>query len=56
MLSVVLNMGGDVVDPSTAIGRLLITVLVETAEFNAHFMKERQLDGIPAVKAWGVYK
>lgn len=53
---VVLNMGGDVVDTSTAIGKLLLTVLAGIAEFEADLIKERQLEGIAAAKARGVYK
>ncbi|NMP24296.1 recombinase family protein [Sulfobacillus harzensis] len=53
---VVLNMGGDVVDTSTAIGKLVITVLAGIAEFEADLIKERQLEGIAAAKARGVYK
>ncbi len=53
---VVLNMGGDVVDTSTAIGKLLITVLAGIAEFEADLIKERQIEGIAAAKARGVYK
>ncbi|MHB1952300.1 MAG: recombinase family protein [Sulfobacillus sp.] len=52
---VVLNMGGDVVDTSTAIGKLLITVLAGIAEFEADLIKERQIEGIAAAKARGVY-
>ena len=53
---VVLNMGGDVVDTSTAIGKLLITVLAGIAEFEADLIKERQIEGIAAAKARGVYQ
>ena len=53
---VVLNMGGDVVDTSTAIGKLLMTVLAGIAEFEADLIKERQIEGIAAAKARGVYK
>ncbi len=53
---VVLNMGGDVVDTSTAIGKLLITVLAGIAEFEADLIKERQREGIAAARARGVYK
>ena len=53
---VVLNMGGDVVDTSTAIGKLLITVLAGIAEFEVDLIKERQLEGIAAAKSRGVYK
>ncbi len=53
---VVLNLGGDVVDTSTAIGKLLITVLAGIAEFEADLIKERQLEGIAAAKARGIYQ
>ena len=53
---VVLNMGGDVVDTATAIGKLLITVLAGIAEFEADLIHERQIEGIAAAKARGVYK
>ena len=53
---VVLNLGGDVVDTSTAIGKLLITVLAGIAEFEADLIKERQIEGIAVAKARGVYK
>ncbi len=53
---VVLNLGGDVVDTSTAIGKLLITVLAGIAEFEADLIKERQIEGIAAAKARGVYR
>jgi DNA invertase Pin-like site-specific DNA recombinase len=49
-------MGGDVVDTSTAIGKLLITVLAGIAEFEADLIKERQIEGIAAAKARGVYQ
>ncbi|MCL5065828.1 MAG: recombinase family protein [Firmicutes bacterium] len=52
---VVLNLGGDVVDTSTAIGKLLITVLAGIAEFEADLIHERQFEGIAAAKARGVY-
>jgi len=38
---VVLNLGGDVVDTLTAIGKLLITVLAGIAEFDADLIHER---------------
>ncbi|WLD95406.1 recombinase family protein [Alkalihalobacillus sp. AL-G] len=53
---VVLNMGGDTVDTSTAIGKLMITVLSGIAEFEADMIKERQLEGIADAKERGVYK
>ncbi len=53
---VVLNMGGDVVNTSTPIGKLMITVLAGIAEFEADMIKERQLEGIAAAKERGIYK
>lgn len=53
---IVLNMGGDKIDTSTAIGKLMITVLSGIAEFEADIIKERQLEGIEEAKKRGVYK
>ncbi len=53
---VVLNMGGDVVNTSTPIGKLMITVLSGIAEFEADMIHERQLEGIAIAKERGVYK
>lgn len=53
---IVLNMGGDRVDTSTAIGKLMITVLSGIAEFEADMIRERQLEGIQEAKRRGVYK
>ncbi|WP_346655054.1 recombinase family protein [Bacillus sp. SYJ] len=38
---IVLNLGGDKIDTSTEIGKLLITVLSGIAEFEADIIKER---------------
>ncbi|MBH0156003.1 recombinase family protein [Fictibacillus sp. 5RED26] len=53
---IVLNMGGDKIDTSTAIGKLMITVLSGIAEFEADMIKERQIEGIALAKERGVYK
>ncbi len=53
---VVLNMGGDMVDTATAIGKLLMTVLAGIAEFEADLIRERQREGIAAAKVRGVYQ
>lgn len=53
---VVLNMGGMAVDTSTAIGKLMITMLSGIAEFEADMIRERQLEGIAEAKQRGVYK
>ncbi|WP_242057280.1 recombinase family protein [Guptibacillus hwajinpoensis] len=41
---IVLNMGGEKVDISTAIGKLMITVLSGIAVFETDMIKERQLE------------
>jgi DNA invertase Pin-like site-specific DNA recombinase len=53
---VVLNMGGDVINTSAAIGKLMITVLSGIAEFEVDMIRERQLEGIELAKQRGVYK
>lgn len=53
---IVLNMGGEKVDTSTAIGKLMVTVLSGIAEFEADMIKERQMEGISLAKERGVYK
>lgn len=53
---IVLNMGGDKVDTTTAIGKLMIVVLSGIAEFEADINKERQAEGIILAKERGVYK
>ncbi|MBH0167172.1 recombinase family protein [Fictibacillus sp. 7GRE50] len=53
---IVLNMGGDRIDTSTAIGKLMITVLSGIAEFEADMIRERQLEGIALAKERKVYK
>ena len=53
---IVLNMGGDKVDTSNAIGKLMITLLSGHAEFEADKIRERQIEGIAEAKERGVYK
>ncbi|MFQ3542835.1 recombinase family protein [Halobacillus rhizosphaerae] len=53
---IILNMGGDKVNTSTAVGKLMITVLSGIAEFEADMIKERQLEGISEAKQRGVYR
>ncbi len=45
---------GSVVDTTTAIGRLLITVVVEIVEFEAERIKERQNNGMASAKTRAV--
>ncbi len=49
-------MGGDKIDTSTVIGKLMVTILSGIAEFEADMIKERQLEGIEEAKQRGVYK
>ncbi len=53
---VVLNMGGDTLDTTTPIGKLMVTVLSGIAEFELGLNKERQAEGIAEAKKRGVYK
>lgn len=53
---IVLNMGGDKIDTTTPIGKLLVTVLSGIAEFETDMIKERQMEGIALAKKRGVYK
>lgn len=53
---VVLNMGGNIVNTGTAVGKLIVTVLAGIAEFEADMIRERQLEGIEEAKRRGAYK
>ncbi|WP_404404693.1 recombinase family protein [Jeotgalibacillus malaysiensis] len=53
---IVLNMGGDKLDTSKPIGKLMVTVLSGIAEFEADMIRERQAEGIALAKSRGVYK
>ncbi|WP_368346075.1 recombinase family protein [Pelagovum sp. HNIBRBA483] len=53
---VVLSMGGQQVDTTTATGKLILTMLGSVAEFERNLMKERQKAGIEKAKAQGKYK
>lgn len=53
---VILNMGGQKVDTTTPIGKLLITMLSGIAEFERELMLERQREGIALAKEKGMYK
>lgn len=50
----VLNMGGDKIDTTTAIGKLMVTVLSGIAEFQADMIKERQMEGVTQAKECGL--
>ena len=53
---VVLSMGGQQVDTTTATGKLILTMLGSVAEFERNIMKERQRAGIEKAKRKGKYK
>ncbi|MDW0112169.1 recombinase family protein [Sporosarcina saromensis] len=53
---VVLNVKNEILDTTTATGKLMITVLSAVAEFEADMIKERQIEGIAEAKKRGVYK
>lgn len=53
---IVLNIGGDKLDTSTPMGKLMVTMLSGIAEFELALIKERQREGIELAKQRGVYK
>lgn len=53
---VVLNIGGDQLDTSTPMGKLMVTMLSGIAEFELSLIKERQKEGVELAKQRGVYK
>src|SRR3954447_20908165 len=53
---VVLSMGGQRVDTTTATGKLMVTMLGAIAAFERDLMLERQREGIAKAKAEGRYK
>ena len=53
---VILPMGNERVDTSTATGKLILNMMVSVAQFEREMMKERQVEGIKRAKAEGKYK
>lgn len=53
---VVLNMGGDRLDTTTPMGKLMITVIAGMAEFELALNRERTMEGVAIAKAKGLYK
>ena len=53
---VILSMGNERVDTSTATGKLILNMMVSVAQFEREMMKERQLMGIKRPQAEGKYK
>ena len=59
---VILSLGSETVDTSTATGKLILNMMVSLArfereiQFEREIMKERQVEGIKRAKAKGKYK
>ena len=53
---VILSLGSERVDTSTATGKLILNMMVSVAQFEREMMKERQVEGIKRAKADGKYK
>ena len=53
---VILSLGSETVDTTTATGKLILNMLVSVAQFAREMMKERQVEGITRAKAEGKYK
>ena len=53
---VILSLGIETVDTTTATGKLILNMMVSVAQFEREMMKERQVEGIKRAKAEGKYK
>jgi len=53
---VILSMGNERVDTSTATGKLVLNMVVSVARFEHEIMEERQVEGIKRAQAEGKYK
>ena len=53
---VILSMGNDRVDTSTATDKLILNMMVSVAQFEREMMKERKVEGIKRAQAEGKYK
>ena len=53
---VILSLGSETVDTSTATGKLVLNMMVSVAQFEREMMKERQVEGIKRAQAEGKYK
>ena len=52
----ILSLGSETIDTTTAIGKLIVNMMVSVAQFEREMMKERQVEGIKRAKAEGKYK
>ena len=53
---VIMSLGSETVDTTTATGKLILNMMVSVAQFEREMMKERQVEGIKRAKAEGKYK
>ena len=53
---VILSLGSETVDTTTATGKLVLNMMVSVAQFEREMMKERQVEGIKRAQAEGKYK
>jgi len=53
---VILSLGSETIDTSTATGKLILNMMVAVSQFEREMMKERQVEGIKRAKAEGKYK
>ena len=53
---VILSLGSETVDTTTATGKLILNMMVSVAQFEREMMLERQKEGIAKAKADGKYK
>ena len=50
---VILSIGSETIDTTTATGKLILNMMVSVAQFEREMMKERQVEGIKRAKAEG---
>jgi DNA invertase Pin-like site-specific DNA recombinase len=53
---VILSLGSETIDTTTATGKPILNMMVSVAQFEREMMKERQVEGIKRAKAEGKYK
>ena len=53
---VILSLGSETVDTSTATGTLILNMMVAVAQFEREMMRERQVEGIKRAQAEGKFK
>jgi DNA invertase Pin-like site-specific DNA recombinase len=53
---VILSLGSETIDTTTATGKPILNMMVSVAQFEREMMKERQVEGIKRAKAKGKYK